>query len=169
MFYTTISGGGDETQTKFTQQVAGCDQIVTPRRATFRRQCGEEEMRTQSSTLKTQVNGMGLMTLAWGPFLGVIFSRSNFCSMISTRGERNRMLAPGEENRIRGEDCFLSVDMSVCSSNLFMPGIWKASLASTVSGRPEKPNGFCICLWAHALNWAGKCPWAGNKVPRERH
>lgn len=43
-FYITISGDGDETQTRFTQQVAGCNQIVTARGNIYRKKPVEKEI-----------------------------------------------------------------------------------------------------------------------------
>lgn len=68
MFCSTISGGGDEKQTRFTQQVAGCDQIVTARQTLSGGNMGTRRQGTESSTLKTQVNRTGPVTWAWGPF-----------------------------------------------------------------------------------------------------
>lgn len=166
-FCTTISGGGDEKQTRFTQQVAGCDQIVTVRQTLSggnmgRRRPGQNlpPWRPRSMEL-VPWRWPGAPSQQWG---------TNFCSMLPSWGEANGMLTPapisemfkvtsnkGWEKGMRIKAYFLSVDWNVsvffqcvCARN------WEA-LVGMDSVRQkekqyvwwrEKQNILCVCLWA---------------------
>lgn len=94
MFCITISGGGDETQTRFSQQVAGCDQIVTARGDSFRRKHGEKETGDRIFHPEDSGQWNGSRDTGLGPLLSSQETIFAACSPAEGRGMECSHLPP---------------------------------------------------------------------------